>query len=1333
MSTPAPIRVLRGTDLLDLNFGFVGLKFDDRPGSRRLIRADPQQDGLLVVTLGPQHVAEHALLEEGTDPDPRDVPVGSLVSGRSVLVFEVGAQDVVGYSEAGLLAAMRALPLRVVDAAREADPAVAVVAVRPPGVGAGGGAGGGAAEETGGETGGGAEGDPTVRALALVRLLRTTAQLTARYGVDATLAAAAGAEPAVTGTASGGEASDAAPGPRTPENPLADPTRPRTGIELPYRLLLSPPRQARWIHRDAVDEPGPGERVALWHTRLSGGTVRAVWNRDRDPGTPAPEVTRLPLTPGDRTDLVELTARDGLSTVEGKPFTPVPVRARTLMLSALGGWLESVGQWPERPAGIDLSDWRQHTTLGRDHYVRVMHEGYLCPFGHRAAVVQVTERKFKDPRTAFLFQRFYVLVRQPLRTYDPGRPLPRDGDPAADLTNLLFPFTSVRLDTLVTPNLVHLPDPPTSTWFFPATATEEPFLFKATAVDHQGRVVEFRTPLLFVPEHLSRGEQLAEVLAEYNRRSQPPAPAPDGSRAAAVTDPSPFTSAALLGQSVALAPPVTPDDTSVDVAHLVWGAAAPPALAVPDPAHPAPGEAHFIPQLSWATAAVPAVGALTGDATATVPVTYAKRYALSGFAAVTQGARKGNPGEVFLSLLHTGGPALTMDFDSRRDRSGALVAPSFDVAGLSRATGPVSGTGPVATALDRIAGGEFDPADFFGTLGIDFLGVLSLADVIRHILPGDPLPALHVPNFITQTVSSVTGFLGDLRRVRDLADNAAPGLPPAARQVADTARRLAELVAAYLAEHLSHPSLPTAAPPGSDGGAPAEPGPAGAPPRAGPTGDPTAGPAGDRAGGPAAGPAGGPTVGAGPPVAGAPPAGPPPPRATPATGPPSLPVTPVTPATDPPVTLQQIDDAFAAFSTALTNLLTALPTTADPGLRTLLTRVREQVDTWTTAAGQLPSLRDALQQAARGLKLPETVSTRIEWSPQIKPWPDTGDPVFVPHTEGTRTVGRLSLVVDLRGSLRPDVSSGADVTCSLEKFDLVLIPSFQAMRLTFDRVRFRMRAGEKPDIDVGFRKVEFIGPLSFVETLRQLIPIDGFSDPPGIQVTSTGITARYGIPLPSLAIGVFSLENIRLDAYLDLPFIGRPLEIGFSFCSRQAPFRLTVSLLGGGGFFGIVITPKQVAVLEAALEFGAAVSMNLGVASGSLSVMAGIYFRLELATSECRITGYFRARGEVDVLGIVSASIELLLELTYDSGSGTVYGRARITISVHIGFWSQSVTIECEKRFVGAGHSPSPLAAADDAVRPPTFAQMMAPYPDPVTGLPRDPVDEYCTAFAEVS
>ncbi|MEU2873426.1 hypothetical protein ABZ769_30215 [Streptomyces olivoreticuli] len=1202
MSTPAPIRVLRGTDLLDLTFTFPGLKFQGGPGPRRLVRADPQQDALLVVTFGPQHVVEQAFDAE-LPTESKDLPVESLISGKSVLVFEVGAQDAVDYDEGGLLDAMGRLPLRVVDAAREPDTAPVTV-LRLPGPAPDG------------------TGDPTARATSLVRLLRTTAELSARYGAEATLAAAAAAGAVIERAAAAG-----------PQDPLSDPAHPFTGVELPYRLCLSPTQKARWSHRGTVADPAPGERVELWHTRSTGTTARAVWNRDRgaDPGAPAD--FRQPLTAQDRGWIVDLTSGAGLTTPGAKPYVPLPIAVDKLMLSAMGGWLDSLGEWPERPTGIPLTEWRHRAALGRDHYVRVMYAGFLCPFGHRANLVKVTERTFGDPRAAYLSQRFFIVVRRPLRTYDPGRPLPAGPGDTGELTNVLFPFTHVHLDTLVTPDLTDVP--PGIEAFFPATRAETPFRFKATAVDHDGRTVEFRTPLKFVPDTLATGAALTTVVDDYNNEDprHPLAPTLQ-------VDPPPRTSAALLGQSVALAPSAKPDDTRLDVADLVWGMAAPPALAQQDPAQP--GEAAFIPQLRWANVTVPAVSHLTG-ANTTVPVRYAERYALSAFQQVTQGARTANKGEVFLSLLTDPHNPLTMNFNGRSDRSGGLVAPSFDVAGLSRRTGPVSGVAAAgADALAKIADGTFEPTDFFhvsdvlGLLGANLLGVVPLAEIIKPAGLDQPLK---VPNFFTETVNAVTGFLSDLSRIRALVLNEADRYPPAARQVADTAQALVTTIGDFLAQRLA----------GAQG----------------------------------------------------------------------------------PLTMQDVDRAFDAFSAALTDLLNTLPAGADPGVRALLARVQQQVATWNNAAGHVLSLRQAVEKAADAAKLPETVNARLEWNPQIQSWtpPGAGGPVFAPGPGG-----RFSVVADLRGSLRPDLSSGADVTCSLEKFKLLLVPGFNALELDFEHIRFTARAGKKLDVDVAFKGLHFIGPLSFVETLRRLIPLDGFSDPPGIQVTPSGIVASYGLPLPNLAIGVFSLENLRLDASLDLPFVGRAMEAGFSFCTRQAPFRLTVSLLGGGGFFGIVLTPQRIAVLEAALEFGAALSMNFGVASGSLSVMAGIYYRLEIDTGESRLTGYFRARGEVDVLGIVSASVELYLELTWDMGTHTVFGRARITISIHIGFWSQSVTIECEKRFVGSGPTTlTALPGAADPVRPPTFAEMMAPYTDPVTGDPRVPVDEYCTAFAEVS
>ena len=71
-----------------------------------------------------------------------------------------------------------------------------------------------------------------------------------------------------------------------------------------------------------------------------------------------------------------------------------------------------------------------------------------------------------------------------------------------------------------------------------------------------------------------------------------------------------------------------------------------------------------------------------------------------------------------------------------------------------------------------------------------------------------------------------------------------------------------------------------------------------------------------------------------------------------------------------------------------------------------------------------------------------------------------------------------------------------------------------------------------------------------------------------------------------------------------------------------------------------------------------------------------------------QLTGYFRLRGEVDVLGLISACIELYLELTYEFSSGKASGRATLTIEVEVLFLSFSVEICCEKKFEGSNNDP---------------------------------------------
>ncbi len=328
---------------------------------------------------------------------------------------------------------------------------------------------------------------------------------------------------------------------------------------------------------------------------------------------------------------------------------------------------------------------------------------------------------------------------------------------------------------------------------------------------------------------------------------------------------------------------------------------------------------------------------------------------------------------------------------------------------------------------------------------------------------------------------------------------------------------------------------------------------------------------------------------------------------------------------------------------------------------------------------------------------------RLDWKPRLKPWPSAANAIFLPKEDG------LVVAVEVRASGKGAV--GVDVLAELSDFALELFPGAGMVRVSFRRIAFRGGSNRKPEIDVVFGKLEFIGILSFVETLKELIPLDGFSDPPFLEASSEGVTAGFTVALPNLAIGIFSLTNLSLGADTRIPFLGQSVTVGFSFCTRERPFTLAVAFLGGGGFFGIRISPKRLEVLELSLEFGAVVALNFGVASGSVSAMGGIYMRLEGDAGS--LTGYFRVRGEVDVLSLISASIELYMALTYEFSTGKMIGKASITVAVKVFVFSGSVQISCERRFAGSNGDP-------------TVAEMLAVRADGSS----EPWDEYCQAFA---
>jgi len=151
--------------------------------------------------------------------------------------------------------------------------------------------------------------------------------------------------------------------------------------------------------------------------------------------------------------------------------------------------------------------------------------------------------------------------------------------------------------------------------------------------------------------------------------------------------------------------------------------------------------------------------------------------------------------------------------------------------------------------------------------------------------------------------------------------------------------------------------------------------------------------------------------------------------------------------------------------------------------------------------------------------------------------------------------------------------------------------------------------------------------------------------------------------------------------------------VKFNFSQREHPFSLTVSLFGGGGFFAIGIGTEGVREIEAALEFGAAIAIDLGVASGGVEVKAGVYFHWLQSSSgkTVELAGYVRLHGELSVLGLISASLTFNLQLSYlkQSGTSTVWGEATLTIEVEVLFFSASVSVKCRREFGGSESDPT--------------------------------------------
>ncbi|MDA3832809.1 MAG: hypothetical protein PF495_05375, partial [Spirochaetales bacterium] len=277
-----------------------------------------------------------------------------------------------------------------------------------------------------------------------------------------------------------------------------------------------------------------------------------------------------------------------------------------------------------------------------------------------------------------------------------------------------------------------------------------------------------------------------------------------------------------------------------------------------------------------------------------------------------------------------------------------------------------------------------------------------------------------------------------------------------------------------------------------------------------------------------------------------------------------------------------------------------------------------------------------------------------------------------------------------------------EVNASIREFSIVVADSLQ---LNFQKIAFKSGTSASSDVDVKFKPVpiRLIGSLSFVNSLQSVIKSDQFSAGPYINITESGIVSGYKFPLPNIEVGILAISNMMLATKLILPFNKDPLKLGFNFCSLENPFKLMVSCFGGGGFFMMETTMEGLTRLDAAFEFGAGVSLNVGVASGSVEVMGGFYYSLimEDDINTQSMTAYLRMTGRLSIIGLIKVTLEFYLEMVYEAigskttgdglviaGSSQLKGRATLSVKVEILFFSKTVKVTVSRTFAGNDADP---------------------------------------------
>ncbi|MDX1450777.1 MAG: hypothetical protein R3246_17135, partial [Acidimicrobiia bacterium] len=192
------------------------------------------------------------------------------------------------------------------------------------------------------------------------------------------------------------------------------------------------------------------------------------------------------------------------------------------------------------------------------------------------------------------------------------------------------------------------------------------------------------------------------------------------------------------GQKVAFAPVRRGGDTVAPAASLTFDAE--------------PEVGTSTPSMVSAEVTVDVVEQMAG--VGPVTINYYPGYATGGFGGA-------NVGEVWAEVAGSAALEFGTSEAAGSDRAGGFIQPNLVVKGLSRIQG-------VVNDLDRVAAGTFKADDFLTGVLPKLFGLVELTEILDLL----GLDLSEAPTVISETLDRIEGFIGELQRAIDLANQA---------------------------------------------------------------------------------------------------------------------------------------------------------------------------------------------------------------------------------------------------------------------------------------------------------------------------------------------------------------------------------------------------------------------------------------------------------------------------------------------------------------------------------------------------------------------------------